>query len=67
LLSYVLCLTVTLAAMGVIWWLETPDWKRRAVWSQFAKTPPVRKSAVWIDREVEKFRAEMSRWEHGQA
>ena len=70
LLSMALSLGMTLLLLAVVRWTELPPWKR-TFYLQRIRLVDVGGAAPtlvadWIDREIEKFRAEMSRWEHGQ-
>lgn len=59
-------IAMVIVLCGVIWWSETPEWKRNAYWRKFIGYRPVMPVIPdwWIEREVADFMRKVARWEH---
>jgi len=65
----IITLVTTLLFLAMYWWATLPEWKREALIIQLRSMVKVKRRGglSLVDRlEIEKFRAEISRWEHAR-
>jgi hypothetical protein len=66
----IISLLSSLLFLAIYWWTTLPDWKQKAVLTgigQFLQGIQESNGELEIQLEVDRFRKEISEWEHGNA